>query len=152
MLRVAVRSVVPRLAGPSARVAPVARRSFASSVRALSDHAEPVIQGPGGKAGEVPTDYEQATGLERFELLMKLKGEEAFSLEPLQVERMGTVASPIEVFSLDHERIIGCTGFPVDSHDTVLFTANDQKPVRCPECGCAYKVDFQGADHHDHHH
>ncbi|KAK4047389.1 hypothetical protein OIV83_005436 [Microbotryomycetes sp. JL201] len=128
MLRAAARSLVPRLATVAPR-APVAR-SFASSVRVLSEHSEPVIQGPGGKAGEVPTDYEQATGLERFELLMKLKGEEAFSLEPLQVERMGTVASPIEVFSLDHERIVGCTGFPVDSHDTVLFPVNDQKPVR----------------------
>jgi hypothetical protein len=59
-----------------------------------------LVQGPGGKAGEVPTDYEQATGLERFELLMKLKGEEAFSLEPLEVVKMGTLADPVEVFSL----------------------------------------------------
>lgn len=56
--------------------------------------------GPGGKTGEVPTDIEQATGLERFELLHKLKGEEAFSLEPLQVDRLGTLAEPIMVFSL----------------------------------------------------
>lgn len=43
---------------------------------------------------------------------MKLKGEEAFSLEPLQVERMGTVASPIEVFSLVRLRL----GAPVYEH------------------------------------
>lgn len=63
-----------------------------------SDHA--TKQGSGGKDGQVPTDIEQATGLERFELLMKLKGEEAFSLEPLEVARMGTVSEPIMVFSL----------------------------------------------------
>jgi hypothetical protein len=56
--------------------------------------------GPGGKTGEVPTDIEQATGLERFELLHKLKGEEAFSMEPLQMDRLGTLADPIRVFSL----------------------------------------------------
>lgn len=31
---------------------------------------------------------------------MKLKGEEAFSLEPLEVTRMATVDDPIKVFSL----------------------------------------------------
>lgn len=59
-----------------------------------------LTQGTGGKDGQVPTDLEQATGLERFELLMKLKGEEAFSLEPLEVTRMGTPKEPIMVFSL----------------------------------------------------
>ena len=67
---------------------------------------------------------------------MKLKGEDAFSVEPLEVIRMGTLADPITVFSLDNTRILGCTGFPVDSHDTILFTINKEKPVRCPECGC----------------
>ena len=84
----------------------------------------------------MPTDLDQATGLERFELLMKLKGEDAFSVEPLEVIRMGTLVDPITVFSLDNTRILGCTGFPVDSHDTILFTINKEKPVRCPECGC----------------
>ena len=61
---------------------------------------EPIITGPGGKSGEVPSDLDQATGLERFELLYRLRGEEAFSTEPLQVVKMGTVLEPISVFSL----------------------------------------------------
>ncbi|GAA5864662.1 hypothetical protein JCM8547_008264 [Rhodosporidiobolus lusitaniae] len=142
--RVALRSL-PRVAVP--RVQPT--RTFLTSLPRLSAQ-EPLIQGPGGKTGEVPTDFEQATGLERFELLHKLKGEEAFSLEPLEVPRLGTLADPIKVFSLDRTRIVGCTGYPVDSHDTVLFPVNE-KGVRCPECGCAYAVDFQGVEHHDHH-
>ncbi|POY73342.1 hypothetical protein BMF94_3677 [Rhodotorula taiwanensis] len=149
LFRAAVRSLAPR-ALPRVQL-PVAR-SFAASAFRAEGHAEPLIQGPGGKAGEVPTDLEQATGLERFELLHKLKGEEAFSLEPLEVPRLGTLADPIMVFSLDNERIIGCTGFPVDSHDTILFPVGKDKPTRCPECGCAFKVDFQGVEHHDHHH
>ncbi|GAA5858724.1 hypothetical protein JCM5296_005822 [Sporobolomyces johnsonii] len=147
LFRTALRSVAPR-ALP--RVQPT--RSFLTSLPRLSGHQEPLLQGPGGKTGEVPTDFEQATGLERFELLHKLKGEEAFSLEPLEVPRLGTLSDPIMVFSLDKERIVGCTGFPVDSHDTILFPVGKDKPVRCPECGCAYKVDFQGLEHDDHHH
>ncbi|GAA5961786.1 hypothetical protein JCM8115_001418 [Rhodotorula mucilaginosa] len=148
LFRSALRSLAPR-ALPRVQ-APVARSFAASAFRASGP--EPLIQGPGGKAGEVPTDYEQATGLERFELLYKLKGEEAFSLEPLEVPRLGTLDDPIMVFSLDNERIIGCTGFPVDSHDTILFPVGKDKPTRCPECGCAFKVDFQGVEHDDHHH
>ncbi|CEQ41561.1 hypothetical protein JCM21900_000929 [Sporobolomyces salmonicolor] len=147
LFRTALRSVAPR-ALP--RVQPT--RSFLTSLPRRSDHQEPLLQGPGGKTGEVPTDFDQATGLERFELLHKLKGEEAFSLEPLEVPRLGTLSDPIMVFSLDNERIVGCTGFPVDSHDTILFPVGKDKPVRCPECGCAYKVDFQGVEHDDHHH
>ena len=90
---------LPRVARAIPRVAPVVR-TLSTSVARLSEHQEPLLQGPGGKAGEVPTDLEQATGLERFELLMKLKGEEAFSMEPLEVTRLGTPTDPIEVFSL----------------------------------------------------
>ncbi|GAA5981351.1 hypothetical protein JCM5350_004374 [Sporobolomyces pararoseus] len=144
--RVALRSVVPR-ALP--RVQPA--RTFLTSLPRRSD-VEPTVLGPGGKTGEVPTDIEQATGLERFELLHKLKGEEAFSLEPLQMDRLGTLADPIMVFSLDKERIVGCTGFPVDSHDTILFPVGKDKPTRCPECGSAFQTDYHGAEHDGHHH
>lgn len=90
---------LPRVARLAPR-APTVARTLSSSVARRSDHQEPLLQGPGGKTGEVPTDLEQATGLERFELLMKLKGEEAFSMEPLEVTRLGTPTDPIEVFSL----------------------------------------------------
>lgn len=125
-----VRLAVSRVGAPLRRSVAVQQpqrivaRSFVSSQLRSSDHAEPIIQvrtgcgnkvivctlnadysphwqqGTGGKDGQVPTDIEQATGLERFELLMKLKGEEAFSLEPLEVTRMGTVQDPVMVFSL----------------------------------------------------
>ncbi|GAA5847007.1 hypothetical protein JCM3766R1_005896 [Sporobolomyces carnicolor] len=147
--RVALRAVVaPRAVHlPRAQAA----RTFLTSLPRYSD-VEPTVLGPGGKTGEVPTDIEQATGLERFELLHKLKGEEAFSLEPLQMDRLGTLADPIRVFSLDKERIVGCTGFPVDSHDTILFPVGKDKPVRCPECGSAFQTDYHGPAEGDHHH
>ncbi|SCZ87623.1 BZ3500_MvSof-1268-A1-R1_Chr2-2g05089 [Microbotryum saponariae] len=208
--RMATRSFLTSLRRQS-EAEPIIQRATSDDKRpATSDRARATIttdrtaadtfpshlpQGPGGKPGQVPTDLEQATGLERFELLMKLKGEEAFSLDPLEVTRLGTVQDPISVFSLvrriscwcrrmsgeksavvvglggsgmrrggnsprpsgaysgaDNTRIVGCTGFPVDSHDTILFPINKEKPVRCPECGCAYKVDFQGVEDHGHGH
>jgi hypothetical protein len=41
------------------------------------------------------------------------------------------------VFRLQHqERIVGCTGFPTDSHDTNWMEVNDDKGHhRCVECG-----------------
>lgn len=42
----------------------------------------------------------QATGLERFELLSKLNGEDPFFMEPLKVEHMGTKSNPVVVKSL----------------------------------------------------
>ena len=33
-------------------------------------------------------------------------------------------------------RIVGCTGYPADSHDTIYLHMNkDLKHHRCPECG-----------------
>lgn len=66
--------------------------------------------GPGGKAGEVPTDLEQATGLDRLELLAKLQGKELFDMEPLNMTHIGTPKNPIVVQSHDPIRFIGCTG------------------------------------------
>lgn len=42
----------------------------------------------------------QATGLERFELLHKLNGEDPFLMEPLKVDYMGTKSNPISVKSI----------------------------------------------------
>lgn len=42
----------------------------------------------------------QATGLERFELLGKLEGVDVFDMKPLEVNRLGTMADPIAVYSL----------------------------------------------------
>lgn len=73
--------------------------------------------GPGGKAGEVPTDLEQATGLERQELLAKLEGKELFDMEPLNMTHIGTPKNPIVVQSHDPIRFVGCTG-------KVVYTSN----------------------------
>jgi len=45
---------------------------------------------PGALPGTTPTDLEQATGLERFEILGKMQGIDVFDMKPLDSSRTGT--------------------------------------------------------------
>ena len=45
---------------------------------------------PGAQPGTVPTDLEQATGLERLEILGKMQGVDIFDMRPLDSSRLGT--------------------------------------------------------------
>jgi cytochrome c oxidase subunit 5b len=45
---------------------------------------------PGAKPGTIPTDLEQATGLERLEILGKMQGVDIFDMRPLDASRKGT--------------------------------------------------------------
>ncbi|KAF3904482.1 hypothetical protein AA313_de0203631 [Arthrobotrys entomopaga] len=97
---------------------PVARRAFTASVVARSGghhHHEPEVTGPGSikplseikkasdlvgpgaEPGTVPTDLEQATGLERLEILGKMEGIDVFDMKPLDASRMGMIESPLLV-------------------------------------------------------
>ena len=35
----------------------------------------------------------------------------------------------------DHDRVIGCTGSPADSHHVLWFHVREGKQTRCTECG-----------------
>ena len=48
---------------------------------------------PGAAAGTVPTDLEQATGLERLEILGKMQGIDIFDMKPLDASRKGRTKS-----------------------------------------------------------
>lgn len=45
---------------------------------------------PGAAPGTIPTDLEQATGLERLEILGKMQGIDVFDMKPLE-SRKGTL-------------------------------------------------------------
>ena len=45
---------------------------------------------PGAEPGTIPTDLDQATGLERFEILGKMQGIDVFDMKPLDASRLGT--------------------------------------------------------------
>jgi cytochrome c oxidase subunit 5b len=105
MLHVALRSARSSvLTARTSIVRPsVALRAISSSaIRRSDDHhaAAPSIYGVGAKAGEVPTDGAQSTGLDRVQVLGLLEGVDVFDLEPLDSSRVGTLADPVKVFSV----------------------------------------------------
>ena len=110
-------------------------RTFVSSAARFAA-GPPLIQGEGVKDGEIASDEQQATGLERFELLGRLQGVDVFDQTPLESDRVGTVAEPIVVESMYPERIVGCTGVPADSHETIWVRLDRDVPHRrCGHCG-----------------
>ncbi|KAK4076708.1 uncharacterized protein Triagg1_4311 [Trichoderma aggressivum f. europaeum] len=111
------------------------------------------LVGPGGQPGTVPTDLEQATGLERLEILGKMEGVDVFDMRPLDASRKGTLENPILVRSAGEEQLAGCTGSPADSHVVIWLGLTKERPIeRCPECGSVYKMEYVGAEDHGHHH
>ncbi|KAH0827201.1 hypothetical protein AYO21_07668 [Fonsecaea monophora] len=108
---------------------------------------------PGAAPGTVPTDLEQATGLERLEILGKMQGIDIFDMSPLPSDRIGTFEDPIAVKSAGAEYQVGCTGSPADSHNVKWLVMTRDRPFeRCPECGSVYRMDYVGApDSHDDH-
>ncbi|KAI9716713.1 MAG: Cytochrome c oxidase subunit 4 [Chrysothrix sp. TS-e1954] len=109
----------------------------------------------GAAVGTVPSDLEQATGLERLEILGKMQGIDVFDMRPLPADRLGTKSDPIWVKSFGEEQYVGCTGCPADTHWTIWITLKRDRPLgRCKECGSCYMMDYVGPpiDEHHHHH
>ncbi|KAL8646633.1 MAG: hypothetical protein Q9210_006027, partial [Variospora velana] len=50
--------------------------------------SEKDLRAPGAAPGTIPTDLEQATGLERFEILGKMQGIDVFDMKPLDASRL----------------------------------------------------------------
>ena len=66
------------------RKAPIANNSQCTEIKTEAD-----LYGPGAKPGTVATDLEQATGLERLEILGKMQGVDIFDMRPLDASRLG---------------------------------------------------------------
>lgn len=65
---------------------------------------------PGAKPGTIPTDYLQATGLERLELIGKMQGIDIFDMRPLDASRKGMCTISLlpraECFICDNRRLL----------------------------------------------
>lgn len=57
---------------------------------------------PGAEPGTVPTDLDQSTGLERFEILGKMQGVDVFDMKPLDASRKGTDLASTTVKAFYH--------------------------------------------------
>ncbi|XP_041754500.1 cytochrome c oxidase subunit 5B, mitochondrial-like [Coregonus clupeaformis] len=83
----------------------------------------------------IPTDEEQATGLERRALQVLKKGKDPWSiLKPN--EYAGTKKDPHIVPGISDKRLVGCL-CEEDNTAIVWFWLHEGK--RCPECGSHYQ-------------
>ena len=65
----------------------ISTRNF--SCRYVEIKSEEDLFAPGAKPGTIPTDIDQATGLERLELIGKMQGIDIFDMRPLDASRKG---------------------------------------------------------------
>lgn len=107
--------------------------------------------GPGAKEGTIPTDLDQATGLERFEILGKLEGVDVFDTENPVFEGKGTMPEPYLVPTYIGYRYVGCSGKEGVLHKPYWMKVEDGKPSRCWQCGNVYAAKYLGEPGHSHH-
>ncbi|XP_056088649.1 cytochrome c oxidase subunit 5B, mitochondrial [Rhinichthys klamathensis goyatoka] len=86
----------------------------------------------------IPTDDEQAAGLERRVLQALKKGQDPYSiLKPK--EYTGSKQDPHIVPSINNKRLVGCI-CEEDNTAIVWFWLHEGNPQRCPSCGSHYQL------------
>ncbi|XP_062269115.1 cytochrome c oxidase subunit 5B, mitochondrial [Platichthys flesus] len=89
-------------------------------------------------AGGIPTDEEQATGLERIIMDAMKEGKDPYNmLKPKWYS--GTKEDPNIVPSITNKRIVGCI-CEEDNTSVVWFWIHDGEAQRCPSCGSYYQL------------
>ncbi|XP_050981250.1 cytochrome c oxidase subunit 5B, mitochondrial [Labeo rohita] len=86
----------------------------------------------------IPTDEEQAAGLERRILQAMKKGQDPYSIFKPK-EYTGTKDDPHIVPSINNKRLVGCL-CEEDNTAVVWFWVHEGNPQRCPSCGSHYKL------------
>lgn len=135
------RSLLTRAARPILNRSSLARNLSITSTR-QSDHGPaPTLYGEGAKEGSVPTDENQATGLERLQLLGKMENLDVFLRKP-DFSRKGTMEQPVMVPSLvrNHAEcsFCGCFNLFVSRLQVVLSVARDIPPKIIELCGTLF--------------
>ncbi|XP_023689464.1 cytochrome c oxidase subunit 5B2 [Paramormyrops kingsleyae] len=86
----------------------------------------------------IPTDEEQATGIERHAIQALAKGQDPYSiLKPKKYA--GTKEDPHIVPSINNKRLVGCL-CEEDNTAVVWFWLHEGHAQRCPSCGSHYKL------------
>uniref|UniRef100_A0A8D0E3I8 Cytochrome c oxidase subunit 5B, mitochondrial n=1 Tax=Salvator merianae TaxID=96440 RepID=A0A8D0E3I8_SALMN len=86
----------------------------------------------------IPTDEEQATGIERKVMKALEKGLDPFSMFPPK-RHAGTKEDPNLVPSVTDKRIVGCI-CEEDNSVVYWFWLHKGEAGRCPSCGSFYKL------------
>ncbi|XP_023667375.1 cytochrome c oxidase subunit 5B, mitochondrial [Paramormyrops kingsleyae] len=93
-------------------------------------------------AGGIPTDEDQATGMEKIVMRAMKEGVDPYNmLKPKSYA--GSKQDPHLVPSITNKRIVGCV-CEEDNTTVVWFWLHAGEPQRCPSCGSHYKL-----VHHD---
>ncbi|NWS83440.1 COX5B oxidase, partial [Toxostoma redivivum] len=88
--------------------------------------------------GNLASDEEQATGMERKVMEAMNKGLDPYSMfRPKRY--MGTKEDPNLVPSITNKRIVGCV-CEEDNSYVVWFWLHKGEAQRCPSCGAHYKL------------
>ncbi len=108
--------------------------------------------GKGGEVDKVPSNLEQATGIERIEMMHHLQGEDPFDMSVTTLKNKGTFKNPIIVKSLGmSDRVVGCKGVGEEAHDINWILLEKRDVGRCGECGNAFQLDEEmGQDDYGH--
>ena len=97
---------------------------------------------PFPKDGQIANDLEQATGVEREEVLALLAGKERFPVDG-PFDHFGTKKNPAIVYSGYKTRIMGCVGKCERVEEPgfrVWWTLKTGEAGHCPECGQYFVV------------
>ncbi|XP_072005051.1 cytochrome c oxidase subunit 5B, mitochondrial [Engystomops pustulosus] len=123
------------------------RLLFRSAVRAFTRTGAVRAAAPARymAAGGIPSDEEQATGLEKEIMTALKRGEDPYNmLKPKNYK--GTKEDPHIVPSVNNQRIVGCI-CEEENTAVVWFWLHKGEAQRCPNCGAHYKLVPQ---HHHH--
>ena len=127
----------------TSRVLLGAKAAPETAVKTAKDLAEVTgaasLIGPGAKEGTIPTDYEQATGLQRFDMEMPIS------------EGKGTMQDPYLVPTYIGYRYVGCKGTPEQDHKPYWMKVEEGKVSRCWQCGTVLKAKYLGEPGMAHH-
>eukprot|EP00281_Chroomonas_sp_CCMP1168_P021120 CAMPEP_0206234842 /NCGR_PEP_ID=MMETSP0047_2-20121206/12812_1 /ASSEMBLY_ACC=CAM_ASM_000192 /TAXON_ID=195065 /ORGANISM="Chroomonas mesostigmatica_cf, Strain CCMP1168" /LENGTH=153 /DNA_ID=CAMNT_0053658967 /DNA_START=45 /DNA_END=506 /DNA_ORIENTATION=- len=91
----------------------------------------------------IPGNIDQATGLERAEMLAEMEGKQIF--EDGMVGPFGTAENPVMVESIYDERIVGCPGGCADGDTSInnemrWFVVTSKAPYKCPTCSQVFAI------------
>ncbi|RCK67380.1 Cytochrome c oxidase subunit 4, mitochondrial [Candida viswanathii] len=100
--------------------------------------------GPGAQPGVIPTDWDQATGLQRLELLGKQDGVDVFDMEMPIKEGSGTMTDPYLVPTYIGYRYVGCKGSEEHDHKPYWMKVQEGEVSRCWQCGSVWKTKYLG--------
>ncbi|XP_063066119.1 cytochrome c oxidase subunit 5B, mitochondrial [Engraulis encrasicolus] len=92
----------------------------------------------GMSAGGIPTDEEQATGMEKLVMHATKDGKDPWSMYRPK-EYAGSKEDPHLVPSITNKRIVGCV-CEEDNTAVVWFWLHQGEAQRCPSCGAHYRL------------